>query len=301
MAITPENRMEQILNGESVVPQSRDEYFVKKAIDNAGQGGGSSLPTPGTAGNVLTADDGEWVSAAPSDNQVVITATVVPGVGTFELTDPSMLAADAMAAIASGKNVILRGAIEQDGTPFIVLVGEARCAVNLEAVYVEFDGTFINGINPQSFWAKMYDIDDTTYIDVSFGLIAPSATDNGKVLGVDDGAYALVSPSDIANGTVVFAATENNDDVTLSNGKTVADIYTAADAGKIVYLNVDDMLLRITSWGNSGAQYAASFSGIIAGLDAQTSSYIISAIAVAFNGNNEVTIGKMISSSMTVD
>lgn len=50
MAITPENRIEQILAGENITPENRTENFVKGAIDQAGE-----LPSmSGQSGKFLT-------------------------------------------------------------------------------------------------------------------------------------------------------------------------------------------------------------------------------------------------------
>lgn len=143
MALIPENRTEQILAGEKITPENREEAFLKEAIDNAGSGGGGSLPdmtgqsgkfltndgtdaswadvpsglpdaTGASVGDVVTlgSDGAEW--AAPKEGATIIcTAPMDPSdrsIGT-----PSMHYSEVLAAIASGKSVVLRITIELVG------------------------------------------------------------------------------------------------------------------------------------------------------------------------------------------
>lgn len=121
MALNPENRMEQILNGENITPENRSEYYVKEAIDNAGSGGGGSLPAPGTAGNVPTSTGTEWVSAAPKASEYVINGTLAVDLatGTVSVSGIDISKADLDAAIAAYDNVRVR--LTQT-TPFEIVV-----------------------------------------------------------------------------------------------------------------------------------------------------------------------------------
>ena len=236
MAINPENRMEQILNGEKLEPQNRTEYFVQKAIENGG-GGGGSLPAAGADGNVLTADDGEWVSAAPADaTELQFTLTI----GESIACDTAV--ADIINALENKRPVL--GIVSGVGT--LVIKTWNRDTSHLVTLFYVPDDNKITAVE----FVGVGGAPDTWTMDtpkVINGLPAVSGSDNGKVLGVDNGEYALVDTKfevpftlDMANGTV-------------STTVSIADIYTAYNADKEVVGAID--------WGNGIAEVRLSFCG----------------------------------------
>lgn len=123
MAMVPENRMEQILAGENVTPECRTEYFAKEAIDNAGSGGGgSSLPKPGTAGNVLTSTGTDWESAPAPDGGEFVVDLASDGQGVYTATHDGepISVADVAAAAAANKSVVVR--VGSDNKKIIPLI-----------------------------------------------------------------------------------------------------------------------------------------------------------------------------------
>lgn len=240
MSLIPENTMERILNGEDVTPSCRAEYFVKQAIDNAGSGGGGGeLPTPGTAGNVLTSTGTAWESAAPAD------ATALE----FSLTIGESITCDeAVADIVNAleTNRPVMGVVEGVGT-LVVKTWSAELNKVVLLLYipdsnkltvVEFNGT--SG-TPDT-WA----MDDPNEIK---GLPAASASNNGQVLGVENGVYALVSPSALNDYVVTLTVTVDPDtqDATMStDNKSVAEINAAIEAGKNVYAELEEEINGVT-------------------------------------------------------
>ena len=236
MALIPENSLEQILNGDNVTPDDRLEYFVKKAIDNAGSGGGSSLPEPGTAGNVLTSTGDAWESSAPSASALMCTLTV----GETTTCDKSV--SEIVSAVKSGKDVFAVA----DGA-----VLELKMYDNTHVTFqlVNKDG---NGIYLYTFTGSTNGEVDSWTSAPNFVEGLPSASgNNGKVLGVNNGAYALISPSALSNAPLYVAISQTGN--TISTDKTAAEITGALDDGKAVILRYKVILgegthEEVTAW-----------------------------------------------------
>lgn len=184
-------------------------------------GGGGSLPAAGADGNVLTADDGEWVSAAPASDDFVVTADLTIG-ATFEVSNPSKTVAECLAAKNAGKNVRMLCINETYG-----VVLDARMMVASEVAL--FAATsYIN-----SHWYSFNIMYGGSLTITSCVLLdAPTSNDNGKILGVADGAYALVAPTLVVHGTI------SGTTATITDQITIADIAEQAADGRTVYFDV---------------------------------------------------------------
>ena len=227
--INPATKMQQILAGENVTPDSAEQYFVKKAIDDAGSGGGGSdLPPAGDAGNVMTSDGEKWGSAAPANNDFTVTAEIsVDGGGDFVLSNPLPNFADTLAAIKAGKNVRFECASDALG---MTIVGQGNLGSDGGAI------TFISTLyNPAIGGNRLAVIDyfagDSMRIEIIpdvQDIPAPNAVYNGWVLGVNGGAYSLVnSPLIVTFG--VDAGTS-----AISADMSVNDIIAAAQTRPVL-------------------------------------------------------------------
>lgn len=223
--LVPENRMEQILAGENITPVSRSEYFVKEAIDNAGSGGGGSdLPAAGADGNVLTADNGEWVSAAPNNNELIVTGTI--NTETFAITDLSATFAQVSAAVLADKTVFI---LAKDAGKTVSMC--ATLEMFLASTSAEFYGLlYVPGGHKNI--VVTYSANgnvETNFIDT---LPSVTASNNGEVLGVNNGSVEWVSPSTLSNAPYIIHITQSG--TTFSTTETVAEIAAAFEAGKVI-------------------------------------------------------------------
>ena len=196
------------------------------ATDYTG-GGGGSLPTPGNVGNVLTSTGEAWESAAPADNEMVITADLDMSdfsIGNFSEERFSRIES----AFLAGKNVHLIVNVLDEPTL------NARLAFRSDDVLIFVTETMLDD---DDYRYAMWVVTDheplvgTAYIYNHLPNV--SGGDNGKILGVDNGEYALVDPT----APVYFNFTESSGTVTLSDNATVKDIYDARQAEKTVYLH----------------------------------------------------------------
>lgn len=176
-----------------------------------GSGGGSSLPSPGASGNVLTSNGSKWGSAAPrNDADVIIGAEL--DFDTLTYGTPTVSFADALAAVEAGKTVILR--VDADGT-------YVDCYVGAHADdYIMFVGSAVSGPDSYITCISAYGLNeseqDHLYLTAMYPLT--DASEYGPV---------------IVHGTIssgAFAFTDT----------TVKDVYDAKAAGKAVYLDDTD-------------------------------------------------------------
>lgn len=103
------SRLTQILRGKKIKPLTEMESAVKYAIDNAGSGGGSSLPAVTSAdnGDLLGVTDGAWAKVAAPTEIIYVPFTVTENQGAFTATtDANYL--DAKTAALAGKSVVAR-------------------------------------------------------------------------------------------------------------------------------------------------------------------------------------------------
>lgn len=195
------------------------------ATDYTG-GGGSDLPPAGADGNVLTADDGEWVSAAPSavnNDYIVVFAN-----GAVTHDGNAVRASEIIAEKTAGKNVIL----QYSDVDF-------SCAMCDESAIV-FSGGIYNmetSLEEQYTFLGIVGAESDSWMYYKLGMPLAGESNNGKILGVDNGEYALLSPSAVNDYVVTLTVTVDPDtqDATISADKSVAEIYAAIDAGKNVY------------------------------------------------------------------
>lgn len=221
----------------------------------ASSGGGSSLPAAGADGNVLTADNGEWVSAAPASDDFVLTAELTIG-DTFEVSNPSKTLAECLAAKNAGKNVRMLCINDTYGVVF-----DARMTVKSNVALF----AAMSYISPHWYSFNIL-YSDTLTVTACMLLDPPTSDDNGKVLGVDNGAYALVDQKPL----IVPCTIDTQDYVTgtatiPADAPSLADIYTAADAGRTVYLEFalgtgNKTRLALAGYTYDNDEYELSFS-----------------------------------------
>lgn len=243
------------LNGEGVWVQQRS---------GGGGGGSSELPTPGTAGNVLTSTGTAWESAAPTVNDYIVHGTI--NKETFAVTVDATYVQIA-AAVDTNKNVFL---VAKDTEETVAMFGRlemflASTSATFFAVLYMPGGykTFVVIVNAN-------DVVETGTIDT---LPLVSSSNNGKVLGVVNGAYELVDSKAplILSGTYAAGTAPDPDTVTIS-GATLAEIYNAAEAGRYVAVDVplpllDGTTVRFELRGRnfSNDEYALAFNAVIDG------------------------------------
>ena len=294
MALTPENRMEQILNGENITPEDRSEYFVKKAIDNAGSGG-SSLPTPGTAGNVMTSTGTAWASAAPRGAEYVVTITVdTSGDDPVYTADKSVL--EIAQKSTAGSLCIALVPIDNDNSTRqrvpLLNAGDGTVAFygngNADGSPLRIACLGMQG-EPGS--------DDTWFVMITHVTDLPSvsASDNGKFLGVSDGAYALIDAKPlIVTGT--WTDGSGSDPSTITITTPLADIYNAAEAGRSVYLEYTNdgvtTRLGLTTRALDNGSYSFGFSGTML-----ASSTVGAIVVVAFANSLVGSVGYVVTGS----
>ena len=136
------SRLTQILRGKKIKPLTEMESAVKYAIDNAGSGGGSSLPAVTSAdnGSLLGVSDGAWAKVAST------APMVVTGTGDMSAVTITTSLADIKAEFDAGRTVYLQ--VFDTRLPLVVCVEEKN------SIFV-------------SFTAVTYDEDDSKFSAVS--------------------------------------------------------------------------------------------------------------------------------------
>jgi len=176
------------------------ENTTVKILKKVSSGGSSNLPPAGANGNVLTADDGEWISAAPQDNSVIVTANLgnTESFPNITINQPSMSAAEIIAA--AEKPVTM---IAQDESGYIIFVASLSVVKNGVATFLGY--AYYHGDAQYVAQADVYDDDNETFVALDLNQLPPrvSNLDNGKILGVNNnGMYVLV------NGIPPYTASE---------------------------------------------------------------------------------------------
>lgn len=224
-------RERKILIGKKIDPVTADEAAIATAIDNAGSGGGGSLPEPGNAGNVLTSTGDGWESAAPQSGGgeyvVTIVAETVSDETVYhaEHNGEPVTIADIFAAKQAGGTVIAVVAEADYPVEYLCLMCTAQICLFTNTTNLDSDNVIVD-----SFVGFASDNDDVWAAKISSLPVIPiaSVSDNGKVLGVEDGEYALV---DIGSPFTVHFTTDGTN---YSTTETAGDIVAALDAGRAV-------------------------------------------------------------------
>ena len=232
------------------------------AKKGAGGGGGSDLPEPGADGNVITADDGEWVSAAPSGGEFIVNVTYdESGDEPQYISDKN--AQQIVEAYENDKTIVCRVVISKLGTVASIPLLSAG---SIEQVYLaRFEGRVVAGEE------MALDVVVTVYKEgasetvaygesISYYLPILSPSDNGKVLGVSNGAFALVSNSAttvidvVSDGQGGYTASVDGSPITLAQMLTLA----AAKTDMKVVCEVDNgryVSCPLISWDSSGIHF----------------------------------------------
>ena len=233
-----------------VVASQREELMLEVAERiGAGGGGGSELPTPGNAGNVLTDNGTAWVSAAPSTKDFVVTATLMVDVSTltFSLSNPDASIADCIAAANDGRNVWL---FAKDNVTGITIELQGTLFAN----FVIFHGATMLGDNFANVDVYYHTVPDDTgpvevmYLDVLPMLPTVSASDNGLVLGVKDGDYELVDAGHIIGAPLCVTITEDNGSYVTD--VTPNELIAALEDKRIVQVHYKVITGQITRYVN---------------------------------------------------
>ena len=213
-----------------------------KILKKVSGGGGSDLPAPGAAGNVLTSNGTAWESAAPSaplpeagadgnvltadDGEWVSAAPIKPLVVTYNEDEHTITGASLSDIVAAYANK----------TPVYIYSSEM-----LLPVIQAFNEDDEYRIDAGSFWyydglyiyIRVY-YDGTAWDSDISNIPSASASANGKVLGVESGNYAFV---DTKYPLILTGAEGSGTAVTVS-GATLAEIYEAAHAGRYVAVDI---------------------------------------------------------------
>lgn len=225
---------------------------IQAVSKKASSGGGSDLPEPGADGNVLTADDGEWVSAAPSGGEY--------RVDLLKLSDTcqsNRTVAEVISAINSGKTVVAYYAPGSQQPAF-----RLDRVTKIEDAIVIFSGTYYD-------FERFYDSygqhtitavgitehDEEVWLVDELKIPQPSG--DGKILGVDDGEYKLIAntaPYMIhlktlgdGQGNNVLQTTESAGDIEAAaiNGKSLCAVLIPGGGVAYVYMFVESFSKNI--------------------------------------------------------
>ena len=257
----------------------------------AKKGGGSSLPTPGTAGNVLTSTGTDWESAAPADNDFIVTSAL--DISQMSITALSAATVAQMAVAAEAhKNIRLVATDDESGVVFSVDLNTysddasdfcGGAAVSLGDDTQMYCTVYISGQGTVS--VEMYPLCKLPFA---------SDNENGKILGVSDGVYTLVSPSALSNATLIVHGTISNGDFSFTD-TTVKDVYDAKVANRAVFLDDGDGY----RWELTGAVLTSDTYSISFGCLKHGVTKIIAAI-IGISGTAETTTGgSVIESDLT--
>ena len=272
------------------------------ATDYTG-GGGSSLPPAGADGNVLTADDGEWVSAAPQGDVYAVNLTKIADTFTAYHNGAEIGIADIITAINAGKLIDLtfvNGSEEMPVKCALTAYLSSDDALAFSGAYNDPDKYFTDG-RGQYFVNLLANIsdDEDVWIDKTVYIPNPSASANGKILGVDDGEYTLVDPSALSNAPLIVHGTISNGDFSFAD-TTVKDVYDAKVADRAVFLDTTDGA-REDRWDLTGAVYDSDTSlySISFGCLKHGMTKIVAAIIGSTGAASTTTGGGVIESDLT--
>lgn len=256
----------------------------------AKKGSGGSLPTPGTAGNVLTSTGDGWESAAPrgGDNDFLINADVNEyfRLSNFTHDGESVDKNAVTAAFNSGKQVyiVAAGTGEAEDTYISIAMSQHTGDV------LVFSGI---GIIPEGNvpkWrivsAMIVSLSEGVTLQISDTLPIAINSDIGKLLMVNSNrSYELVSPSDLSNAPLIVHGTISGSDFAFTD-TTVKDVYDAKTANRAVFLDDGDGF----RWELTGATLDTSTYSISFGCLKHGATKIIAAI-IGISGTAETTTG----------
>ena len=204
-----------------VAASVREELMLEVAERiGSGGGGGADLPTPGTVGNVLTDNGTKWVSAAPPKGALFATLEYDSDSGTYGLADDVSIA-DMVAALEAMTPVYIFVKSFGVFAPVWTLAddGGGICYAGGTMVMDQISAeNYITVICDHGVW----DVSQST-----LPILPPTSSgNNGDMLGVRDGAYALV------DNTAPFIVNLTLNNNTWTTDKTVGDILAAENAGR---------------------------------------------------------------------
>lgn len=209
--------------GVNTIPEAIDKVT---SVASSG-GGGSDLPEPGVTGNVLTSTGDTWESAAPryiinmsNDNHPT------------HDSDPVEIS-DIIAAYNSGKNCI----IIYDGGMYRLASVEADMVVFTVSAVTENELTHELTDYMAYTWLGIRDGDDAWY-KFGYTIPIPSATNNGKILGVDSGVYTLKSPAELSLAPLVIEGTVSGSTFTQTSSVTAEQVRDAIAAHRPIYIDI---------------------------------------------------------------
>lgn len=250
----------------------------------------SGLPEAGADGNVLTADNGEWVSAAPKSDVYDVNLTKYGDDYTATHDGVVVGGADIISAYNDGKNVVLKYNV--DG---VETVGNVYKCEDDTIAFTCFGG------GEEDFYlayiACLLDEEDGDFwVDFSSNLPYSSIAADGKLLCVDHGAYELVDPTDLSNAPLIVHGTISHGDFSFTD-TTVKDVYDAKVADRAVFLDDGDGY----RWDLTGALYDSNSStySIAFGCLKHGATKIVAAI-IGISGTADTTTGgSVIESDLT--
>lgn len=260
----------------------------------------SGLPEAGADGNVLTADNGEWVSAAPKSDVYDVNLTKYGDDYTATHGGVEIGIADIITAINAGKLIDLTYVNGSERLP-------VKCALTADlssddslafsGSYNDPDKYFTDGRGQYivNLLANISD-DEDVWLDKTVYIPNPSAGANGKILGVADGEYALVDPTDLSNAPLIVHGTISHGDFSFTD-TTVKDVYDAKVADRAVFLDDGDGY----RWDLTGALYDSNSStySIAFGCLKHGATKIVAAIIGISGAADTTTGGSVIESDLT--
>lgn len=239
-------------------------------------GGGGSLPTPGAAGNVMTSTGDGWESAPPHGGDTYETVAEIE-VGTME-QQGGMYFADNVALDLSGvsaddalyfnseeypltrmenEGILIYGYNFSgggiSGTPAYGIVINPTDGNSIVSDTSAIENTTVKILKKVGVITVDNELSETSVYPVQNKVITAALADkmdaneipeanasaNGKTLGVENGVYALVSPSALNDYVVTLTIDPDAQTITTDN-KTVAEINAAIEAGKNVYAELEE-------------------------------------------------------------
>jgi hypothetical protein len=232
------------------------------------------------AERIGSGDDGGGSDLPAVDNDYIITATFTPeevevvAYSNILHDGESVTLADVIAAVESGKNV--RVIATDNMSVGITLDFVSTLAITGSAVYLIGLSEYSRGM--QLLVMRLYE-DDGEIVAESASFTQPpyvSAANNGKILGVDNGRYSLLSPEAVNDYEVVLTSTGPGEYAATHNGNavSVSDVIAAAVAKKNVFVTHTDsgvtVKMPLTSYDSTSVSLAFGCSTCTADLAQQT-------------------------------